>query len=161
MSPLRRLRQSCRKEHRVSADAASAGARAWQGSSGAADALRGHPPLTGAAGVRQGQDDPEPDVNHVYLSGVLANDPQRDRDRSGDPVLLLMVAFRAPDTRDAQQGAEGALTEIEVSETIAESHLDDLRLGRAILITGRLSGGGGVTATAIYTGGRDAGHRDD
>jgi hypothetical protein len=91
-------------------------------------------------------------LNRVFLSGILAGDPQRDRDRNGDPVLLLRVAFAAPDTRDTRPGVEAALQEVEVPEGIAERHRGDLQLGESIFITGHLSGGGGVIATEIHSG---------
>jgi hypothetical protein len=122
-----------------------------QGPSAVADALSGHPSLARAAGARQGRDAGF-DLNRAFLSGVLAEDPQRESDRDGDPVLLLMVAFPAPDTRDTRLGAETALQEVEVAEPVAERHHGELRAGAAIFVTGQLSGGGGVIATAIHLG---------
>lgn len=149
MSLFPRLRQACRRDHR--GPAASAGARVGQGSGAAADALRGHPPATGAAGARQGPDS-RLALNRVFLSGVLADDPVRDRGRDGDRAVFLRVAFPAPDTRDTWPGEEAALEEIEVPEVIAERHGKELRVGESIFITGQLSGGGGVIATEIHSG---------
>ena len=147
MSRFTRLRQACRR----GTGTASAGIRVGQGRGGAPEALSGHPSLTGAAGVLQGLDS-RLGLNRVFLSGILAGEPLRDRDRDGAPVLLLRIAFPAPDTRDTRKGVEAALEEIEVPEPIAEGHRDELRLGASIFITGQLSGGGGVIATELHSG---------
>jgi len=136
----------------VSADAASAGARGWQGSSAATDALCGHPLLpAGLAGAPPGQE-PQRGLNRLHLSGVLAADPQRDRGRDGEPVALLLVAFPAPDDSGGGERPETASCEVEVPDQVAEVHSEELRAGRSIFITGQLSGGGGVIATEIHSG---------
>jgi hypothetical protein len=150
MSPLQRLRQACRGEPRGPAGAAAAIARAGQGSSAAAEALRGDLSAR-AAGAPQSQD-PRHGLNRVYLSGVLAADPQRDRGRDGEPVALLLVAFPAPDQGEGAERCETASAEVEVPSQVAGVHSEELRAGRSILITGQLSGGGGVIATEIYLG---------
>jgi hypothetical protein len=91
-------------------------------------------------------------LNRVFLSGILADHPQRDRDRNGDPVLLLRVAFPAPDTRDTRLGVEPALEEIEVPEEVSKRHGEQLCVGESIFVTGQLSGGGGILATEIHSG---------
>jgi hypothetical protein len=117
-----------------------------------ADALSGHPPLpTGAAGTRQSQSS-RSGVNRLYLSGVLAADPQRDKGRDGEPVALLLVAFPAPDDSESTERPETASCEVEVPRQVAEVHSEELRAGRSIFITGQLSGGGGVIATEIRSG---------
>lgn len=152
MSPFQRLREACRRDPRASADAASASARWGQGPSAAADALSGRPSLlTGAAGAPRGQGS-QPELNRVYLSGILADDPQRDRDRNGDPLLLLRIAFAAPDSRDTRLGVEAVLQEIEVPERVAERHRGKLGIGASIFVTGQMSGGGGVLATEVHSG---------
>jgi len=136
----------------VSADAASAGARGWQGPSAATDALCGHPSLqTGATGASPGQES-QRGLNRLYLSGVLAADPQRDRGRDGEPVALLLVAFPAPDDSAGAEKPETASCEVEVPERVAEIHSEELRAGRSVFVTGQLSGGGGVIATEVRTG---------
>lgn len=136
----------------MSADAASAGARGWQGPSAATDALCGHPSLqTGAAGAPQGQGS-ERGLNRLYLSGVLAADPQRDRGRDGEPVALLLVVFPAPDDSGGRERPETASCEVEVPKQVAEVHSEELHAGRSVFITGQLSGGGGVIATEIHSG---------
>lgn len=123
-----------------------------QGPSAATGALSGHPPLaTGAAGAPQGQAPPD-GLNCVWLSGVLAADPQRDRGRDGEPVALLLVAFPAPDGAECAERPETASCEVEVPEDVAEVHSEKLRAGRSIFIAGQLSGGGGVLATEVHTG---------
>jgi single-stranded DNA-binding protein len=88
----------------------------------------------------------------VYLSGVLAADPQRDRGRDGEPVALLLVAFPAPDDSGGAERPETASCEVEVPRRVAEVHSEELRAGRSVFITGQLSGGGGVIATEIHSG---------
>jgi Single-strand binding protein family len=152
MSPFQRFRQSCRRDHQGSVDAAPAGARVGQGPSAATDALCGHPLLrAGAAGAPPGQES-QRGLNRVYLSGVLAADPQRDKGRDGEPVALLLVAFPAPDDSGATERPETASCEVEVPERVAEVHSEELRAGRPVFVTGQLSGGGGVIAAEIRSG---------
>jgi Single-strand binding protein family len=122
MSPFPRLRQSCRGE---------------RGGNEGADVPPGH--------------DPRLVLNRLFLSGVLAAEPQRDVGRDGDSVTLLLVAFPAPDKR-IQERPETASCEIEVPARVAERHRGDLHAGDSIFITGQLSGGGGVIATEIHSG---------
>jgi hypothetical protein len=105
----------------------------------------------GSAGARQGQD-PRLQLNRLFLSGVLAADPQRDEGRDGEPVTLLLVAFPAPDSADTRERAEIASCEIEVPAGVADRHGEELRAGDAVFITGQLSGGGGVIATELHLG---------
>lgn len=107
--------------------------------------------LTGAAGALPGQESQRV-LNCVYLSGVLAADPQRDRGREGEPVALLLVAFPAPDEGDSAERPETASCEVEVPGHVAEVHSEELRAERSIFIAGQLSGGGGVIATELRTG---------
>jgi Single-strand binding protein family len=123
-----------------------------QGPSAATDALCGHPSLqTGAAGAPPGQESRR-GLNRVYLSGVLAADPQRDQGRDGRPVALLLVAFPAPDDSGGAERPETASCEVEVPEHVGEVHSEELRAGGSIFIVGQLSGGGGVIATEIHSG---------
>lgn len=112
---------------------------------------RGHPLLEGVAGVLQGQD-PRLGVNRVFLSGVVAAAPQKDVGRDGEPVTLLLVAFPAPDTPDTREHPEAASCEIEVPEKAPGCPATELRAGVPILITGQLTGGGGVLAREIHPG---------
>lgn len=91
-------------------------------------------------------------LNRLFLSGILAADPQKDEGRDGNPVTLLLVAFPAPDARDTQERAETASCEVEVPDHVAEKHGRRLRAGDSIFITGQLSGGGGVIATEVHSG---------
>ncbi len=151
MSPLSRLYQSCRRDHRGSANAAPAGTRVGQGPSAAAAALCGRSPLAGAASALQGQD-PRLVHNFLFLSGILAADPQKDKGRDAEPVTLLLIAFPAPDASASAERLEVASCEVEVPDQVAERHGKELRTGASIFITGQLSGGGGVIATEIHSG---------
>jgi hypothetical protein len=131
-----RLRQSCREERPGVADAN--GARLDQ------------PALAGAAGALEGQDS-RLALNRLFLSGVLAADPQRDRGRDGEPVTLLLVAFPAPDASDTERFPV-ASCEVEVPDGASGRQAGKLRSGEAIFITGQLSGGGGVIATEVRSG---------
>jgi Single-strand binding protein family len=123
---------------------------AEQGPSALADAHNGHPPIGGAAGARQGQS--RKPLNRVYLSGVLAADPQRDKGRDGEPVFLLLIAFPAPDPLETTPRAETAICEVEIPAPLAEEHRTELRAGESILITGCLTGGGGVLVSELHSG---------
>lgn len=149
-----RLRQACRGNHREPVDAPRAAEiRRWQGPSANADTRRGHPSFPGAAGAQNGRDqDSRLAMNCVYLSGVLAADPQADRGRDGNPVVLLLLAFPAPDTPNTVEGVETASCEVEVPAAVARRCAVKLRAGQPILLTGQLTGGGGVMATEVLTG---------
>lgn len=151
MSLFPRLRQNCRKDHWGSADASRADPRRWQEPSATADTTCGHPSLVGAVGGQQGQGS-QLGINRVYLSGVIADDPQQDKGRDGNPVTLLVVAFPAPDAKDTEERTETASNEVEVPERVVRRHRKELRAGGSIFITGHLSGGGGVLVTEIHLG---------
>jgi hypothetical protein len=103
------------------------------------------------ASALQGQDS-RLALNRLFLSGVLAADPQQDRGRDGDPVTLLLIAFPAPDGRDTEERLETASCEVEVPALVSEKHGQELRPGESVFITGQLSGGGGVIATEVHSG---------
>ncbi len=92
-----------------------------------------------------------PRLNAVYLSGVLADDPQSDSDRAGEPVTLLTVAFLAPDPLPSD-APTAASCEVEVPAAIAAEAGGELQLGAPVFITGSLSGGGGVLASSVRAG---------
>ena len=147
MSLFPRLRQTCRRDHRGPAGAGAVG----QGPSASAGALGGHPPAGGAADAPHGQD-PRLVLNRLFLSGILAADPLQDEGRDGDPVTLLLIAFPAPDAREAAERVETASCEVEVPAPVAARHGGKLRACDAVFVTGQLSGGGGVIATQIHSG---------
>ncbi len=113
------------------------------------DPRHGHPP--GAAGVDAARGQGQPQHNSVYLTGVLADDPQRDKGRTGEPVTLLIIAFLAPDPLPSEGGAV-ASCEIEVPDAVTAEAGGELRVGAPVLITGSLSGGGGVLASSVRAG---------
>ncbi len=145
-----RLRQSCRRDQRGSADTRPA-TRVVQRPSSEVDALGGRPPLKGATEPLPGQN-PELALNRLFLSGILAAEPVQDEGRDGSPVTLLLVAFPAPDARDGQERPETASCEVEVPDDVVRRHGKELRAGGSIFVTGQLSGGGGVIATEIHSG---------
>src|SRR5262245_54965771 len=122
---------------------------AGQGPSANGNARNGHPPVGGEAGAHHGQSLKPP--NSVFLGGVLAADPQPDRGRDGRPVLLLLIAFPAPDQLDTAAGTEAASCEVEVPQPVAERN-GRLEAGETVFITGSVSGGGGILASAIRSG---------
>lgn len=149
MRPFANRRPACQWGHRESAEAASE-TRVGQGLGATADAPRGHPSLTGAAGAFHGQD-PRLLLNRLFLSGVLVADPQEDIGRDGEAVTLLLIAFPAPDS-SGPGTLETASCEVEVPTRIFVRYAKELRAGGPIFITGQLNGGGGVIATEIHTG---------
>jgi Single-strand binding protein family len=92
--------------------------------------------------------DPNEEANVALLSGTIAEEPLRDKSRDGDPVTVLLVAFDAPDEK-----ARGtvAVCDVEVPDEIADIHRKALRAGRRLVVLGRLTGAGGLWATAIVT----------
>ena len=91
-------------------------------------------------------------INSLYLSGVLAADPLPDKARGGKPVLLLLVAFPAPDPLDTDERAASASCEVEVPQEVIDENGGVLTAGQSIFVTGHLSGGGGVLATEVHSG---------
>jgi hypothetical protein len=143
-----RVRQACQRDLQASADITSADARGRQGPGAVDGALCGHSPWVGAASALHGHDSRR-EVNHVVLTGILAADPQKDKGRNGDPVTLLLIAFPAPDAKDTEEFPAVASCEIEVPGEIAAEHAGELRTGAAVLVSGQLSGGGGVLAAQL------------
>jgi hypothetical protein len=91
-------------------------------------------------------------LNCLYLSGVLAADPVEDEGRDGEPVVLLLIAFPAPDASDTHERMEVASCEIEVPAAVSERNGGKPQVGDAVFVTGQLSGGGGIIATALHSG---------
>lgn len=145
-----RLRQSCQRDQDVPAADPHAGTRIGQGPSAtsAVDALCGNPPRRGAA-AQPGHYEPEFEVNHAVFSGLIVADPQRDKSREGDPITVLLISFPAPDER-VHWGS--ACCEVEVLDEIADEHRDKLRVGAPILVSGELTGAGGIWAKFISPG---------
>ncbi len=144
MIVFRRDQQSCRWRLRMPAATTSAGSRRRQVHSATAGALSGEAPSSWTEGASRGGRRLE--LNHVLLTGILAADPQPEKSRDGDPVTLLLVAFSALESEDGEDGWIPASCEVEVPHEIAEPHSRDLRAGAAVLIAGRLTGGGGIVA---------------
>ncbi len=147
MIVFRRDQQSCRWRLRTSVDTTSAGSRGRQIHSATAGALSGEVPSNWTEGPSRGSKRLE--LNHVLLTGILAADPKTDKSCEGDPVTLLFMAFSAPESKDGEDGWIPAICEVEVPHEMAEPHSRDLRAGAAVLIAGRLTGGGGIVATHL------------
>ncbi|MEX2105559.1 MAG: hypothetical protein WD810_01540 [Solirubrobacterales bacterium] len=106
--------------------------------------------MGGAASAPPGHLDPGEEVNRTVLSGVIVADPQRDRSREGDPVTVLLLSFAAPDDR-AHGGS--ACCEVEVPDELADPHRKGLRAGAPLLVSGQMTGAGGIWADYIATAG--------
>ena len=94
--------------------------------------------------------DPDEDANVALLSGTIVEEPLREKSRDGDPVTVLLVSFEAPDEKVRRALA---VSEIEVPDEIAEEQRARLHQGKRIVVLGRLTGAGGIWATAIATRG--------
>lgn len=92
--------------------------------------------------------DPGEEANAAFLSGTIVEEPVRDRSRDGDPVTVVLVAFDAPD-EESRRGS--ACCEVEVPDEIADGQRKQLRAGKRLVVIGRLTGAGGLWATAIVT----------
>jgi hypothetical protein len=93
--------------------------------------------------------DPSEEANVALLSGTIVEEPLRDKSRDGDPVTVLLMSFDAPDEK-ARRAV--AVCEVEVPDEIAEKQRKQLRVGRRLVVLGRLTGAGGLWATTIITG---------
>lgn len=96
---------------------------------------------------REGEGDFE--INHVVLSGLIAADPQRDKSRDGDPITVLLISFPAADER-SRRGS--ACCEVEILDEIADRHRESLYAGAPILVSGEVTGAGGIWAKLIGVG---------
>jgi hypothetical protein len=92
--------------------------------------------------------DPEEVANAALLSGTIVEEPVRDKSRDGDPVTVVLVAFDAPDEKSRRSSA---CCEVEVPDEIADPQRQQLRAGRRLVVIGRLTGAGGLWASAIVT----------
>jgi hypothetical protein len=92
--------------------------------------------------------DPEEVANVALLTGTIVEDPLRDKSRGGVPVTVLLVSFDAPD--ETVRGVE-ALCEVEVPDEIADGQREQLCLGERLVVLGRLTGDGGLWASAVVT----------
>ena len=86
------------------------------------------------------------EVNRAVLSGLIAAEPSRDTSRDGDPITVLLVSFSAPD--EARAGS--TCCEVEVTDSIADRHRRQLRVGRRVWVAGQLTGTG-LWATSLGT----------
>lgn len=102
---------------------------------------------TAATQIPQKKEDLE--INHVVLTGLIAADPQRDKSRDGDPITVLLVSFPAADERDRQGSA---CCEVEVLNEIADPYRESLHAGSPILVSGEMTGAGGIWAKIIAAG---------
>jgi hypothetical protein len=125
MTFLPRLRQACRPTGRAALPAGS------------------------ASPIEVSLPDPSEEANVALLSGTIVEEPLRDKSRDGDPVTVLLVSFDAPDEK-ARRAV--AVCEVEVPDEIAEKQRKQLRVGRRLVVLGRLTGAGGLWATTIVTG---------
>jgi hypothetical protein len=123
-----------------------------QGQGAPADrAQGGHPPSQqgGAAGGPRGR---LRQRNEVWFSGVLVADPLPDVGRDGEPTLILLVAFDAPDPLDTEELPPMVQQEVEVPGQLALERGEELTAGASIFVAGSLSGGGGILAAALLSG---------
>jgi hypothetical protein len=91
--------------------------------------------------------DPDEEANVALLSGTIVEEPLRDKSRDGDPVTVLLVSFDAPDEK-ARRAV--AVCEVEVPDPVADEHREGLKVGRRLVVVGRLTGAG-LWATAMLT----------
>jgi|GEM_PF-5736168 len=112
--------------------------------------VKGTPPPAGKdPPVEPSLPDPDEEANLALLGGTIVEEPLRDRSRDGDPVTVLLISFDAPDEK-ARRAV--AVCEVEVPDEIADRQRGRLRVGRRLVVLGRLTGPGGIWATAIVTG---------
>lgn len=144
-----RLRETCHWEVERGSVSFPAGTRVERQGPGAATSPRqcGRSPSE-VASARPGRNNLGLEVNRVVLSGLIVEDPQRDKSRDGDPVTVLLVSFAAPDEK-VHWG--WACCEIEVPDGVAEPQRTKLRVGAPILVSGEMTGVGGVWADLIVT----------
>jgi hypothetical protein len=92
--------------------------------------------------------DPTEEANLVLVSGTIVEEPARDKGRGGEPITVLLIAFPAPDDNARR---EVACCEVEILDDIADSHRRRLTIGKRLVVLGRLTGAGGLWATALVS----------
>lgn len=80
-------------------------------------------------------------VNRAVLSGLIAEEPQRDKSRDGGPITVLLLSFTPPDRQTTGQRGS-ACCEIEILDEIADRHRQRLQAGERIRVVGQLTGDG-------------------
>jgi hypothetical protein len=147
-------RQACQRGRRVLAIATPASTQAEQGPSAKDGARDGHSPQPGSASAQAGQalTDRPHEQNHVVLTGVLAADPREVRGQNGKPVVVLLLAFQAPEPLDPQAPWVSAWREINVPQALARKYPGKMHAGDPLLIAGRLAGKDLIAATHLCTG---------
>lgn len=102
-----------------------------------------------ATQILQGEEEGDFGINHVVLSGLIAADPLRDKSRDGDPITVLLISFPAADER-ARRGS--ACCEVEILDEIADHYRESLHAGATIMVSGAVTGAGGIWAKLIGVG---------
>jgi Single-strand binding protein family len=105
-------------------------------------------PGQGVTGGELKLPDPAEEVNNAILSGTIVEEPLRDKSRDGDPITVLLVSFTAPDDKARRASA---CCEVEVPDPVADQCRRQLQAGGRVAVVGRLTGAGGLWATAIAT----------
>jgi hypothetical protein len=105
-------------------------------------------PLASLRGTDRGVELPHPseEANLAMVTGAIMGEPVRDKSREGHPVTLLLVGFKPPDEIGRDYAA---CVDVEVLDSIADPQRKWLRKGRRLVVLGRLTGEGGLWATAI------------
>ena len=86
------------------------------------------------------------ETNVAILTGVILHDPTREKSREGEAITVFQIAFPAPDER-ARRAA--ACCDVEVPDELARTYRRQLQPGQRVMVFGRLTGPGGLWATAI------------
>ncbi|HEX5375573.1 MAG TPA: hypothetical protein VFW48_05385 [Solirubrobacterales bacterium] len=85
-------------------------------------------------------DAPPPRLNHVVVTGALAEEPRLGRNPIGEPVTLLRVGFPVADPMRPQTLLTWATVEVEVPDPLADRQdIRELQGGAPILAAGQLS----------------------
>lgn len=89
---------------------------------------------------------PSEEANLAVVTGTIMEEPIRDRSRAGHPVTVLLIAFKAP---DEEAHPYTACLEVEALDSVVDSQRSLLRVGRRLVVLGRLTGAGGLWAGVV------------
>lgn len=84
-------------------------------------------------------DSTPPGLNHVVVTGKVRGEPRRTEVPDGDPVVVAEIEFPVADPKDPERLRTYARYLVEVPEGVGEGDLDQLRVGRPLLVAGQLS----------------------
>jgi hypothetical protein len=97
-------------------------------------------------------------ANVAMVTGAIMEVPLRVGDGGPHPMTVLLISFAAP---DAGANPYQACLEIDAPDPVIGSQRHLLDVGRRIVVVGRLTGAGGLLASALVADGAEHSPRQE